>query len=152
MKIDAAAKHATLDIVAGYNANNGALNFNGYFTGDMTIVMPVGWTVDIHFRNNDAMLPHSLVVTKAFAKGQFPDRAGVQQVAIPRAYTDNPDEGIPSPKTDTVTFKTETPGNYDFLCGAAGHAQAGMWTSFKVDPAATAPYVTLAANAASGRP
>ena len=103
MKSDPAAKHVTLDIVAGFDANNGALNFNGYYTGDMTVVVPVGWTVDIHFRNNDAMLPHSLLVTKPFPLHHLPDHAGVEDVAIPRAYTDSPDQGIPSPKTDTVT-------------------------------------------------
>ncbi|HZB90580.1 MAG TPA: sulfocyanin-like copper-binding protein [Stellaceae bacterium] len=152
MKSDAAAKHVTLDVVAGFNANNGALNFNGYFTGDMTVVVPAGWTVDIHFRNNDAMLPHSLLVTKPFPANHFPDHAGVEDVAIPRAYSDNPDQGIPSPKTDTLTFAATTPGDYDFLCGVPGHAQAGMWTRLKVDPAAAAPYVTLASGAAPGRP
>lgn len=152
MKIDAAAKHVTLDIVAGFNANNGALNYNGYHTGDMIVTVPVGWKVDIHFRNNDAMLPHSLVVTKPYAKGQFPERAGVEQVAIPRAYTDNPDQGIPAPKTDTVNFVTSTPGSYDFLCGAAGHAQAGMWTRFVVVAGAAQPYVTVEPGAEPGRP
>jgi sulfocyanin len=152
MKNDVPAKHVTLDIVAGFNANNGALNYNGYFTGDMTVVVPVGWTVDIHFKNNDAMLPHSLVVTKSYPQGHFPDHAGVEAVAIPRAYTDNPDQGIPSPKTDTLTFTATTIGDYDFLCGVPGHGQAGMWTKLVVDPAAQAPYVTLSPEAQPGRP
>ncbi len=152
MKVDASTKHVNLDIVAGYNANNGALNFNGYFTGDLTVVVPVGWTVDIHFKNNDAMLPHSLLVTKPYAHDHFPDQAGVDAVAIPRAYTDNPDQGIPSPKTDTVEFVAQTPGPYYFLCGAPGHAQAGMWIHFTVDAAAGAPYATLAPGADTGRP
>jgi sulfocyanin len=152
MKSDASAKHVTLDIIAGFNANNGALNYNGYFTGDMTVVVPMGWTVDIHFKNNDAMLPHSLMVTKPFPPGHFPDHAGIEDVAIPRAYTDNPDQGIPSPKTDTLTFMTTTAGDYDFLCGVPGHAQAGMWTKLTVDPAATAPYVTRTPKAEPGRP
>jgi sulfocyanin len=152
MKIDSAAKRVTLDVVAGFNANNGALNFNGYFTGDLTVVVPVGWKVDIRFKNNDAMLPHSLVVTKAYALGQFPQQAGVDAVAIPRAYTDNPDQGIPSPKTDTVEFVADTPGHYDFLCGVPGHAQGGMWTGFTVDAAATAPYALVAAGGDAARP
>ena len=152
MKTDVPAKHVTLDIVAGFNANNGALNFNGYFTGDMTVVVPVGWTVDIHFKNNDAMLPHSLVVTKSFTPGHFPDHAGIDAVAIPRAYTDNPDQGIPSPKTDTLTFMATTAGDYDFMCGVPGHGQAGMWTKLIVDPAAKAPSVTLSPKAEPGRP
>jgi sulfocyanin len=151
MKIDAAAKRVSLDIVAGFNANNGALNFNGYFTGDMTVVVPEGWTVDIHFKNNDAMLPHSLLLTKPYAKDHFPDQAGVNDVAIPRAYTDNPDQGIPSPRTDMVEFIARDPGPYYFLCGVPGHGQGGMWTRFTVDAAASAPYVTIAAGADPGR-
>lgn len=152
MTIDAPAKHVSLDVVAGFNANNGALNFNGYFTGDMTVVVPVGWKVTIHFKNNDAMLPHSLLLTKPYAKDQFPDHADVNDVAIPRAYTENPDQGIPSPKTDTVDFVTRDPGPYYFFCGAPGHGQGGMWTHFTVDPAADTPYVTIAAGAEAGRP
>ena len=141
-----------LDVVAGFNANNGALNFNGYFTGDMTVVVPVGWSVEIDFKNNDAMLPHSLLVTKPYPPDHVPDVAGADQVAIPRAYTDNPDQGIPSPKTDKVNFTVKAAGEYDFFCGAPGHGQGGMWTRFVVDAAATAPYVTIAAGAEPGRP
>lgn len=151
MKPNAAAKLVTLDIVAGFNANNGALNFNGYYTGDMTVVVPVGWTVEIDFRNHDAMLPHSLLVTRPFAKDHFPGLAGINEVAIPRAYTNNPEEGIPSPKGDTLRFVAKTAGEYYFFCGAPGHGQAGMWTRFKVDGGADTPYVVLSQGADPGR-
>jgi hypothetical protein len=59
-KVDPARKRVALDIVAAFNANNSGLNFNGYYRGDMTLAVPAGWTVDIDFRNNDAVLPHSL--------------------------------------------------------------------------------------------
>jgi sulfocyanin len=151
MKPDAAAKRVALDIVAGFNANNGALNFNGYFTGDMTVVVPIGWTVVIAFKNNDAMLPHSLLVTKPYAKDDFPVQAGLAEVAIARAYTNNPEQGIPSPKTDTVSFLAKSAGEYYLFCGAPGHGQGGMWTKLTVDDAATVPYVTLEPNAEPGR-
>ncbi len=151
MKANAAGKLVTLNIVAGFNANNGALNFDGYFTGDMTVVVPVGWTVEIDFKNQDAMLPHSLLVTKPYAPDHFPDQAGVNEVAIPRAYTDNPEAGIPSPKKDTVRFLAKEAGDFLFLCGVPGHAQGGMWTKLKIDPAATAPYVMIAPGAEPGR-
>jgi sulfocyanin len=151
MKSNAEAKLVTLEIVAGFNANNSALNFNGYFAGDMSVIVPIGWTVEIKFRNNDAMLPHSLVVTRAFPRGYLPGKAGIDEVAIPHAYTDNPEEGIPSPKTDTVRFVVRQAGEYYFFCGAPGHGQGGMWTVFKVDAAATAPYVTISPNAERGR-
>ena len=149
---DAQAKRVHIDIVAGWNANNGALNFNGYFTGDMTIVVPVGWTVELDFKNNDAMLPHSLLLTKPYPPGHVPEIAGVNEVAIPRAYTNNPDQGIPAPKGDKVSFKAQAPGDYWFFCGAPGHGKGGMWTKFKTDPAANAPSVTIAQGAEAGRP
>lgn len=152
MKADAAAKRVTFDIIAGFNANNGALNFNGYFTGDATIVVPTGWTVALEFKNNDAMLPHSLLVTKPYGPDQFPDLAGVNDVAIPRAYTDNPEEGIPAPKTDKVEFAAKNPGEYYFFCGAPLHGKGGMWIKFKVDAAAARPYVSIAQGAEPGRP
>lgn len=151
MTIEAAARLVRLDIVAGFNANNGALNFNGYFTGDMTVVVPVGWTVEIDFRNNDAMLPHSLLVTRPYATNQFPDKAGIDEVAIPRAYTDNPEAGIPAPKTDRLSFLAKDPGEYDLLCGAPAHAEGGMWTRLKIDPGAKAPYIVVAPGAEPGR-
>src|SRR5215469_12535221 len=76
MKITAPARLVRLDIVAGWNANDGALNFNGYFSGDATVVVPVGWTVDIAFKNNDGMLPHSLVVTRPYKREEIPQTAG----------------------------------------------------------------------------
>src|SRR5258708_29927493 len=93
MKIEKPARLVRLNIVAGWNANNGALNFNGYFGGDMTVVVPVAWTVDIAFKNTDAILPHSIMVKKTFTPEEMPDLAGLNQVAIPRAYTNNPEEG-----------------------------------------------------------
>jgi len=147
MKIQAPARLVRLDIIAGWNANNGALNYNGYFSGDMTVVVPVAWTIDLVFKNTDAMLPHSLVVTRPFKSDEMPDLAGVDQVAIPRAYTNDPDKGIPSTKTDTVRFIAKDAGEFYFFCGAPGHGHGGMWTRLKVDPAAEAPYVMLAEGA-----
>jgi hypothetical protein len=152
MTVDQKARLVGLNIIAAWNPNNGGLNYNGYYSGDMTVVLPVGWSVEIQFKNQDAMLPHSLVVTKAYAPDEFPDSAGIQQVAIPRAYTDSPEEGIPSPKTDTVRFMAGVAGNFDFLCGAPGHGHGGMWTKLKVDPNATEPQILVAEGAEPGRP
>jgi hypothetical protein len=93
------------------------------------------------------MLPHSLVVTRPFNSDEMPDLAGVDKVAIPRAYTNDPDQGIPSSKTDTVRFVAKTAGEFYFFCGAPGHGHGGMWTRLKVDPAAEAPYVVVAEGA-----
>jgi sulfocyanin len=150
MKIQAPARLVRLDIVAGWNANDGALNFNGYFNGDLTVVVPVGWTVDIAFKNNDGMLPHSLVVTRPFPPGEMPQTAGTKEVAIPRAYTNDPEQGIPAAKTDSIRFAAKEAGEFYMFCGAPGHGQGGMWVKLKIDPAAETPYA-LVEEGADGR-
>ncbi|WP_448206700.1 sulfocyanin-like copper-binding protein [Azospirillum sp. sgz302134] len=144
-------KQVRMDVVAGWNPNNGALNFNGYYKGGMTVVVPVGWTVSIKFTNHDGMLPHSLLVTKAYAPNEMPDVAGVNQVAIPRAYTNSPEQGLPPNGGDTLDFKTSTAGDFDFICGVAAHATGGMWTKFRVDDQATEPYMIIASGVEEGR-
>jgi hypothetical protein len=151
MKIEKEAHLVRLNIVSGFNANNGGLNYNGYFSGDMAVVVPPIWTVDIAFKNNDAMLPHSLIVTKPFQEGGFPDLAGADKVAIPRAYTNDPEQGIPSPKTDSVRFAAKAAGDFYFFCGAPGHGHGGMWVKLKIDAAAETPSIVVADTATDGR-
>jgi sulfocyanin len=151
-KIDAAAKKVSFDVVAGWNANNGNLNFNGYYDGDATVVVPVGWSAEFDFGNNDAALPHSLLVVKNYAKGEIPTVLGRDQVAIPRAYTKNPESGIAAGETDNFNFRADAPGEYLMVCGAPGHAQAGMFIRLSLSKDAKAPTVTLGKGAAPGRP
>lgn len=61
LSVDRAHKTATVRIVAGYNGNNGGFNFDGYSAGAMTVTVPVGWTIDVVFRN-DSKIPHSVLV------------------------------------------------------------------------------------------
>lgn len=151
MTVNPERKQVRMEMVAGWNPNNGALNFNGYYKGGMTVVFPVGWTVNVKFVNRDGMLPHSLLVTKAYAPKEIPDVAGVQDVAIPRAYTVNPEQGLPPNGTDTLDFKTSTPGEFYFFCGVAAHGTGGMWNHLRVDEQATEPYVVIASGAEEGR-
>lgn len=150
MKIDAEAKTVTLHIAAGWNGNNGALNFNGYYDGDAKVVIPVGWAVTVDFRNDDASLPHSLLVTKPYTKKEMPESAGREEVAISRAYTRNPREGISGGKTGGFRFKAKEAGNYYFLCGVTGHAQAGMWIHLSLSDAAKEPGI-IPEKGSSGR-
>jgi len=152
MVADAQRKLVKLDIIAGFNANNGALNYNGYYTGSMRVIVPLGWTVEIAFHNHDGMLPHSLLVTRPFTPDEMPVLAGVNQLAISHAYTINPEQGIFAPKTDTVSFQAKPAGEDYFFCGAPNHGRGGMWTRLTIDPAAAAPSVAVAANAEPGRP
>jgi sulfocyanin len=153
MKVDAAHKSVALDVVAGWNPNNGALNFNGYYEGDMTVVVPPGWTVKTAVVNHDGMLPHSLLITKPYAKDNIPPEADVSQVAINKAYTDNPVGGLAPNQKDSFTFRTPTEdGSYWMFCGVPGHGVQGMYVDLKVDSKAEKPVVIVQDPKVEGRP
>ncbi len=56
-----AQKTAILTVVAGSDNANGGLNLNGGVRGDKTFVVPLGWKVELRFRNN-GVAPHSVIV------------------------------------------------------------------------------------------
>jgi sulfocyanin len=149
MKIDEASKIVGIQLVAGWNANNSALNFNGYYKGDMTIVVPVDWTVDVKFSNHDGMLPHSMVITKPF-DDHIPEQAGLNELAINRAYSVDLESGIMSNQHDEIRFSTRETGKYWMLCGVTGHALQGMWVGFEVDAKAEKPHIIVASGAEVG--
>src|ERR1041384_3315841 len=60
---DTASNTATFELMAGLTGLNGALNFNGFRDGGLTLTVPLGWTVVMHFRNHDGMFPHPAGVT-----------------------------------------------------------------------------------------
>jgi sulfocyanin len=151
MTLDAAAKKVTMDVIAGFNPNNSNWNFNGYYGGDMTVVVPEGWRVEITFTNQDGDVPHSLVVMADPGPDNLPLQAGREQAAFPRAYSKSPEQGISAGDHDTIAFKTDKTGDFLWFCGVPGHGQSGMWARFAVTGDADAPYMTVAAEAEPGR-
>jgi sulfocyanin len=150
MKVDAGGKSVEMSIVAGWNANDGALNFNGYYQGGVTIRIPAGWRVDVKFSNHDGMLPHSMLVTKPYAEGQIPPQAGADQVAISKAYSRDPSSGIMAGQTDDVPFTVSDPGSFWLICGAPGHAVQGMWVKLEVVANLAQPAIVVAAGVPPG--
>jgi len=140
---DAAKKQAEMTIKAAYNGNNGTWNYNGYYEGGITIVVPLGAKVMIHFENPDGNYPHSLLVTRPFGEDELPAQAGREEVALSRAYTKSPEQGCHSCKED-VRFKAKTAGQYYLYCGVVGHGQAGMWIRFEVSESAPDAHARLA--------
>src|SRR6266446_6545403 len=57
LQVDSVTKPVTCQLVAGLTGLNGALNFNGFRDGGLTLTVPLGWSVVMHFRNHDGMLP-----------------------------------------------------------------------------------------------
>lgn len=151
MTIDARAKKVTMDVVAGFNPNNSNWNFNGYYEGDMTVVVPEGWSVRIDFTNRDGDVPHSLVVMGDPGKDNLPLQAGREQVAFSRAYSKSPEQGISAGDSDIVSFTAKRAGDYLWFCGVPGHGQSGMWVYFQVSADADQPYITIGEGAEAGR-
>src|SRR2546426_6289988 len=121
LSFNAAARTARFQLIAGLTGLNGALNFNGFSDGGLTLVVPVGWQTEIDFRNHDGMLPHSAEIITA--RTPLP----VQSVApaIPLAFTLRLDEGLVSEATDTMRFRAQPAGDYMIFCGVPGHGAAG---------------------------
>lgn len=151
MKVEGGAKKVEMDVVAGFNANNSSWNYNGFYEGNATVVVPAGWSVRIAFGNKDGDVPHSLVVTRVFAPEEMPLEAGREQAAISRAYSKSPVQGLSAGEKDTISFKAAEPGEYLWFCGVPGHGQSGMWIHFKIAADADAPYLTVAEGAEPGR-
>lgn len=135
LSYDSADSTVHIKLVAAATGALGGLNFNGGSSGDQTITVPAGWTVDIDFLNEDA-IPHSAIVIA----NQKPLPASPTKAAFPRAYTAHLFDGL-SPQTghDTMHFKADKSGNYLVACGVPGHAVSGMYINFVVSPTASTP-------------
>src|SRR6059058_1607747 len=139
LSVDAPAKTVRFQLIAGLTGVNGALNFNGFSDGGLTLVAPVGWQTEIDFRNHDGMLPHSAQVIAP----QTPLPTQPVGPAIPRAFTFKLVEGLPSEATDIMRFAAQPAGEYLIFCGVPGHGAAGMWIRLRVSATATTPALLL---------
>jgi len=115
-------------LVAGLTGLNGALNFNGFDDGTLVLIVPVGSKVVMDFFNHDGMLPHSAEVIPA----ELPVPAAAVTPAIPRAYTDRLEEGLPPLAKDGMIFTATPAGDYFIFCGVPGHGRSGMYIRLKV--------------------
>ena len=139
LSVDRAAKTARFQLIAGLTGVNGALNFNGFRDGGLTLVIPVGWKAEITFKNHDGMLPHSAEVISP----QSPLPAQPVSPAIPRAFTLKLATGLPPEGTDVMRFAAQPAGEYLIFCGVPGHGAAGMWIRLRVSATAQTPALLL---------
>lgn len=133
MKVDSAAKTVTLDIHAGKTADNNHWNYNGYYNGDATITIPVGYKVTLNFTNDDPAMAHSLGVDSAV--GNFPPAFTNPTPVFKGAITSNPTDmqkATQPGRSETLHFTADKAGNYSLNCYIPGHAVAGMWIHFNV--------------------
>jgi sulfocyanin len=139
-----AAHTVELTLIAGKTSSNGSFNFNGFSKGQMTLTVPTGWTVAVHYQNFSP-LRHSFDVIPY--TGKQPDAPPPPPV-FKGATTQDPVSGIGVGKEETISFVADKAGKYEYLCGVAGHAPAGMWNYLVVSSTAKAPSVRPAGAAA----
>ena len=137
-------KTVELTLIAGKTNDNSSFNFNGFSKGKMTLTVPVGWTVVVHYQNFSP-LRHSFDVIPY--TGKQPDAPPPPPV-FKGATTQDPVSGIGVGQHETITFVAGTAGKYEYLCGVAGHAPAGMWNYLVVSSSAKIPSVQPAGAAA----
>jgi len=142
LKADTATRTAEFELIAGLTGLNGALNFNGFRDGGLTLTVPKGWKVVVRFRNHDGMLPHSAEVIR----GVQPLPIQPQPPAFDRAFTLKLAEGLPPEGTDDFRFIANREGSFLIYCGVMGHGAAGMWIRLAVSGSARSP--SLAATPA----
>jgi sulfocyanin len=135
LTFETAGKTVRFQLIAGLTGLNGALNFNGFRDGELTLVVPVGWKTEITFRNHDGMLPHSAEVIAP----QQPLPTQPVSPAISRAFTLNLEKGLPPEGTDNMRFTATPAGEYLIFCGVPGHGAAGMWIRLRVSATARTP-------------
>src|ERR1051325_7674845 len=82
LRFDTAAKTVRFQLIAGLTGLNGALNFNGFRDGRLTLEAAVGGKRQIDSRNPDGMCPHR---PEVFAP-RTPLRTQSVDPAIPRAF------------------------------------------------------------------
>lgn len=131
--VDSAARTASLELEVTRSEPSALIA--GHREGGVQVVVPVGWTVRWTWRSADSTAPHSLVLMAEREK--MPTEGG--RAVFANAETRMLLKGLPAGQPDSTAFVADQAGWYWLLCGVPGHALAGEWIEFKVDPdAATA--------------
>jgi uncharacterized cupredoxin-like copper-binding protein len=135
MTVDETAKTVTMDIRAGSSDVNNYWNFNGMYAGSGSITVPQGYAVTINFTNADPTQPHSLGIDEA--QESWPATFDAPAPAFSGAMTADPTVGTAPNGTATMTFTTDTAGDFTMVCYVPGHAVAGMSVPFNVPATGT---------------
>ena len=128
LRADAASKRVEFKLVAGLTDNNGGMNFNGFSRGGLVLTVPRGWTVLLHFKNEDPNLPHSVEI--------IPDGAVIPVGPVPPAFehaaSERVEQGLSGGQGSDVRFVAGTGGSFLIFCAVPGHGAAGMWIRLTV--------------------
>lgn len=133
MQVDEANRTVSIQLTAGLTADNNHWNYNGYYGGRGGITVPVGYTVNVHFINQDPAMAHSFGIEEPQAT--YPNQFEAINLVFEGAMTSNPlsmtEATMPGMEED-VSFVASEAGEYVMLCYVTGHAATGMWMDFTV--------------------
>ena len=127
---DSAQRTVTLELEVVARAGAGSALINGYRSGELRIIVPLGWSIRWNWRSSDASAPHSLVVM--VQREKIPLEGG--RPSFSNAMTRMVTEGLRPGQTDQSTFVAEEAGWYWMMCGVPSHALNGEWLELRVDP------------------
>lgn len=139
IKNDPTAKTVAIEIVADWNQverfrrgniRTDIIDFNGYWGGNLTIIVPAAWTVQLEFINGSSSFRHSLMVTRVYAQSEMPVKLTAED-AIWGAYSDPP-EGIKLNERRQLNFVAKDVGTYFLACARQTHLMDGHWIYFEV--------------------
>ena len=140
LRTDAASKTVDFKLVAGLTNNNGGMNFNGFGRGGLVLTVPQGWTVALHFKNEDPNLPHSVEV--------IPEAAAIPTGPVPPAFehatTGRLEQGFSTGQGAEIRFAAAKAGSFLIFCAVPGHGAAGMWIRLAVSEATGTPALATA--------
>ena len=140
LRADAASKTVEFKLVAGLTEANGGMNFNGFGRGALVLTVRRGWTVVLHFKNQDPNLPHSVEVIPDAA----PMPVGPVAPAFEHATTGRLDQGFAAGQGADVRFVSGKAGPFLIFCAVPGHGAAGMWIQLVVSETAETPALAAA--------
>ncbi len=134
ISVDDAARTVTVTLVAGETDANNRWNFNGYANGETTVVVPLGYTVTIHFENRDPVHRHGVGVLERAASHPpvFDEVTPVFDGAVTADATSMTDATAPGGGTESITFVASEAGEYALVCPVPANAVTGMWIGFEV--------------------
>ena len=89
MTVNRANKTVAIHIQAGKTAANNHWNFNGSTNGSTIISVPVNYSVEIGFKNDDRAVAHSLGVDAR--TGEFPPHPSRSRTRVPWRHQQQPD-------------------------------------------------------------
>jgi len=128
LSYDSIKKQVHIKLIATENANNNGLNYNGYSQGNITLIVPTDWLINISLTNWDASATHDLILTRPFVEDNIPSELTGEYSAIKRAYI----APLFANGTDSLSF-TAKAGQYWLFCGVKGHGINGMWIKLIVN-------------------